>query len=208
MIGNHHASDRNVEHVGRSETTRILGCHGHAVRSSRVGCAAEGARRRVEAEPRRQHAAISQGGAVSQVVARIRVAERIGRDGIAERRALDGRLVRQRMRQLGRMVDGRPIINSDLEHVGHGQVARILCSDRHTEHPGRVGRAAERTRRRIKVQPCGQRAAVGQRGAVNERIPRVRVGEGIGRNRKAEGSAFGRRLVRQGRRQHGRMVHG
>ncbi len=113
--GESHARDSDIERIGRSQMTAIDGRHGHAVRSSHIGCAAECAGSRVEAEPSRQGAAISQGCAIGQRVARVRVGKSIGIEGIAEHSALCRRMIQQGDGQDGGMID-----RCDIQHTLDG----------------------------------------------------------------------------------------
>ena len=88
-------------------------------------------------------------------------------------------------------------INHDIEHIRSTQIS---CVARRNPNAGRTqaaGRAAERSRRRIEVQPRRQYTAVGQGGAVGQRVPCIGISKCSGRNSVDKSIALGSRLIWQ-----------
>ena len=166
--------------------------------------AAERVGRRVEAQPRRQGAAVGERGAEAQRVACIDIGEARGGYRVAEGRVLVRLQAGQRggdHRRIVRVVHrhGERVAGDRSRAVRRGH-ANIEAAD-----VGIQRRAAEGQRARIEGQPGGQGAAVGERSAVAERVAGVAiderigghgvreggvlVGDGVGQRRRGEGCA-------------------
>ena len=98
---------------------------------------------------------------------------------------------------IGGAIQGEVLhINNDVEDVRRREIAGIFYGHAHADRVRDIRYATEGTGHGVKAEPCGQSTAVGQGGAVGQRVACVRVDKGICGKGIGEGGALCSGLVR------------
>ena len=159
-----------------------------------AGGAAERACYRVESKPRREPGTIRARGQIAQGVAGVLIGKYIHRHGEAECCILGRRLGYDGVRDSGRVIS---VNYRQIEGIGNAGVAAIRRSDPDLNRADiAVGRhPAQGTSGRIERQPGRQCRAIIKCRGERKNVPRINIGESIGRDLKSEQRVFIRSLV-------------